>query len=262
MAEKRIKYKIMSNLKLLLLAPFVLLVMVGVYVYIDISLMKSTPAFTRESEIVKARNAAKREVPKYFKQIEEVGAFQPGDTSSADKCFSGQNNSKVFQGYAWRCGYVMTKLYGFNGDFKESMLELHNVLARKVNYADDNSIPDRIKNYYDMRHWKVAPAGRSGDDHTVSDMPDMHLYTRDGQYFLLNAFEQKTKYYQYDSYDHQQGAVGYSSGLENVYIEREQYDTERAVKKMLDKHDYVIQAYIYDIYWERPFPDKYRSIVF
>jgi hypothetical protein len=50
-------------------------------------------------------------------------------TSTDDRCYKGENNAKITDGYAHRCTVRMTRFYGMSGDFRAQMIGVEDLLA-------------------------------------------------------------------------------------------------------------------------------------
>jgi len=82
------------------------------------------PAPNPESySVTTKRNNARQSLEVSFAELAGKVRFAEYATSSHDLCYEGQNNWKVKSGYAHSCDYRLTKYYGFNGDFRQEMLD-------------------------------------------------------------------------------------------------------------------------------------------
>jgi len=87
-----------------------------------ISNMKSKPK-PNSSAVKNKRNSAKIAIEKEFKELESTQTLTYYGESTKDVCYDGQNNLWVRDGYANRCDYRATRYYGFNDDYRNTMLK-------------------------------------------------------------------------------------------------------------------------------------------
>jgi hypothetical protein len=78
-------------------------------------------------------------------------------TSKDDRCYEGQNNYKVTEGFAHRCTLRLTRFYGFDGDFRQKMIDLEKTLIdagwkNGLSYypqASEHNMENMMIDYYD-----------------------------------------------------------------------------------------------------------------
>lgn len=140
-----------------------------------ISDLKSAPD-PKSSSVTEKRNSAKKDIGTEFEQLEK--SFIPSKTADSvyDNCYEGQNNWKVKDGYAHKCDYRITRYYGFNGDFRQKMLDLEQELFKlnwKNSNGNSNQLSFYIKNYYDKYYGDKDPqvSANFGGNYLVSSMP-------------------------------------------------------------------------------------------
>lgn len=110
-----------------------------------ISDLKSEPK-PESSSVVSERNTAKDSINSSFTELGSKIGLTNYATSTHDRCYEGQNNWKVKDGYAHRCTYRITKFYGLNGDFSSKMVDFE-----KTIYDLDWHPPQWQNNDYPLR---------------------------------------------------------------------------------------------------------------
>jgi hypothetical protein len=97
--------------------------------------------------------------------FQRVGAnmdFAYYEESKHDVCYSGENNFMRSEGYANRCTLQVTRFYGFDGDFRQKMIDFEKgIIAAGWHFGLGNgdgryrfpsySMEDYMLNYYDAR---------------------------------------------------------------------------------------------------------------
>ncbi|HEX8182772.1 MAG TPA: hypothetical protein VF575_04195 [Candidatus Saccharimonadales bacterium] len=119
-----------------------------------ISDMKSAPN-PRSSGISAKRTTAQSDIEAAYNQLQQSTGFKEYKNATYDQCYEGQNNWKVKDGYAHRCDYRVTKYYGFNGDFRQEMLDLERKLFAlnwQISNGDRNQLTYYIEEYYDQSY--------------------------------------------------------------------------------------------------------------
>ena len=127
------------------------------------------------SSVIAKREQTKQSIFASFDELNNVVGHTDKATSTHDRCYHGQNNYKVQDGYANRCAYRITKYYGFNGDFREHVLSFEQRiidLGWISRERDPNPIKIMLEDYYD----KYYGPGKSlpenfPNGYYVSDLP-------------------------------------------------------------------------------------------
>lgn len=147
--------------------------------------------------IIEKRNTVRNEIESEFDQLEQSSGLTEQATSSHDTCYAGQNNWKVKDGYAHKCDYRVTKFYGFNGDFRQRMLNLEQSFVEQ-NWSSENnysSLSRIVRDYYDKYYGKEdeeVSANFKGK-YLVSDLPDVYDgYTKNRIVADVNYAERAT----------------------------------------------------------------------
>ncbi len=79
--------------------------------------------------IARKRLRATKELEAALAALDSGTGFTSYATSTDDRCYKGENNWKIKDGYAHRCTVRMTRFYGLSGDFWAHMLGLEHLLA-------------------------------------------------------------------------------------------------------------------------------------
>lgn len=65
------------------------------------------------------RRTLEEQIDAELTRIGSMSGVSSYATAKDDKCYSGQNNFKVSQGFAHRCTLRITRFFGFEGDFRD-----------------------------------------------------------------------------------------------------------------------------------------------
>jgi hypothetical protein len=203
--------------------------------------LKPEPNMERAS-IKSARDKRSGDIESALRSIGANNDFTAFATGKDDRCYEGQNNYKVAQGYAHRCTLRLTRYYGFDGDFRQRMLDFEKSLLSsgwKNGLSDDPAA--RVQNmeymmtgYYDQR------PGMS-----VESVPAPSGYNAPGLVLELRWAGRQTK--DLSSLEYTQHAPFYAGRL---YQRPELVNVEDAFKRAVQGHRYVIAVAIYGHYFE------------
>jgi hypothetical protein len=175
------------------------------------------------------REAATVEVNKSFNELQNILHYNYYETATNDVCFKGQNNWKVWDGYAYRCSLRITKFYGFNGDFRQQMVDFEkkNLSAGWKPYSEpDNPCEKMLKVYYDPYPEKL-----------VSNLPNFDCrYEKDGLLLEPGFAEKETR--DFSRLDYNQRVSG--STLDVIYFEENFQDSSLVIKKITNTDRYVL----------------------
>jgi hypothetical protein len=87
-------------------------------------------------------------------QLEIVAAitgFKLYGSAKDDRCYAGENNWKRTEGYAHRCSLRLTRLFGFDGDFRQTMLDFEKKLLDSGWTAGKRNMEHVMVQHYDQR---------------------------------------------------------------------------------------------------------------
>lgn len=117
-------------------------------------------------------------------------------SSYHDKCYDGQNNSKVHDGYNHRCTLRTTRIFAYQGDFRRLLIDLEKLLTdENWQSAKTDSISNILANYYDRNYFNTDPKflDRFNGRYLLSDMPTPGSYSKNGQIIDISYGEKSEK---------------------------------------------------------------------
>jgi hypothetical protein len=79
--------------------------------------------------ITRARLTATEEIEAVLAFLDARTPFTSYATSTDDRCYKGENDWKISEGYAHRCTVRITRFYGISGDFRAHTIGLEDLLA-------------------------------------------------------------------------------------------------------------------------------------
>lgn len=139
-----------------------------------ISDLKSAPN-PESSNLVSKRNAARNSINSSFTELDSKIGFTSYAVATHDRCYEGQNNWKVHDGYAHRCTYRVTKFYGFNGDFRQKIINFEQQIMNsgwKPAYSSGFPIKEIMEQYYDKYYGPDKTTPRNfPEGYLVSSLP-------------------------------------------------------------------------------------------
>src|SRR5262245_11402907 len=130
-------------------------------IYGTILTMKPRP--NPESPGIKRdRESLEADLDSAFQRVSANMDFARYEESKHDICYSGENSFMRSEGYANRCTLQVTRFYGFDGDFRQKMIDFEKgVIAAGWHFGLGNgdgryrfrsdSMEDYMLNYYDVR---------------------------------------------------------------------------------------------------------------
>lgn len=205
-----------------------------------ISGLKSAPD-PKSAAITEKRNSIKNDIDTEFDQLEKSFISSQMKDSTYDNCYKGQNNWKVHEGYAHRCDYRVTRYYGFNGDFRQKMLELEQVLFRlkwQPSNGTSNQLSYYIKNYYDQYYGDKNPqvSANFGGTYLVSSLPTViDGYSKNGIGIDIAYGEKDSK----DNYG-LETAPGFSKRGFPFFENKDFIDVKSAIAEINKNDKYVV----------------------
>jgi hypothetical protein len=203
--------------------------------------LKPEPIMERAS-IKSARDELTGNIDSALHLIGANNEFIAFATAKDDRCYKGQNNYKVTQGYAHRCTLRLTRYYGFDGDFRQMMLDFEKTLLKlgwKAGLSDDpiarmQNMEYMMTNYYDRR------PGVS-----VDSIPAPSGYNARGLTLELGWADRQTK--NLFRLEHSQH-VPFHAG--HLYQRPELVNVDEAFQKAVLDTRYVIAVAVYGHYFE------------
>ncbi len=148
------------------------------------------------SKVVIARNTTVTDINNSFSEINKLGYLKEYTTSFYDRCHRGESNWKRTDGYASQCAYKITSYYGFNGDFKQTILNFEkdiNKLGWTATYTDrDGNQPMQyLADVYDKSYGTKRLNGTGVYD--VSNLPSsVARYSKNDQTIQIEFVEKST----------------------------------------------------------------------
>jgi hypothetical protein len=99
-------------------------------------------------------------------------AFTYYDAGTLDYCYVGHHNWKVDAQFNNQCRYLVTKYYGFSGDFRVEMTQLDNALVARGWARYGGGLRSMLTGYYDRWYGPDKPKPANfRDQHLVSNIP-------------------------------------------------------------------------------------------
>lgn len=164
------------------------------------------------------------------------------EASTQDTCYDGANNWKHRDGFAHRCTVRVTNFYGFDGDFRKTMLDIE----RRLLAAGWRS------NIHDMEwtlnHDVAGQDNAAALNHTVDRLPNPYPYYKGG--FTLDIrWAERASSRLFDLKNIQAQAMGWVS--ENTFHDqRKLVDAGDVFRKVTQDHLYIVAIAITGHYFE------------
>lgn len=174
-----------------LLSPFIVRTYVGHFLLWS----REAKRLPVGAAIEEPRRKANQDITRLFVDIDRYCA-QTGihyyASGTTDYCFMGSHNWKVDADYENRCRYLLTKYYGFGGDFRAAMVQLDSALVASGWTPFAGGIPSMLTGYYDRHYGPDRPKPQNFPrQYLVQNIPPVS-YTRD-------AFRLAIRYQEADS---------------------------------------------------------------
>jgi hypothetical protein len=187
------------------------------------------------------REAVTAEINQSFDELQNILHYNYYETATHDYCSRGDNNYKRSDGYAYRCSLRITKFYGFNGDFRQQMINFEqkiiNIGWNPPSYRPDNPCEKMLEEYYDSYPGKL-----------VSDLPSSDCsYEIDGLSQESKLAEQETS-----SFILQNAIQKVSGGsYDEIYDEKNFQDSSLVIKMITDIDRFVLIISIQKNYFQK-----------
>jgi hypothetical protein len=75
------------------------------------------------------RETATEEINQSFDELQNIFGYNYYETAKHDYCSRGESSWKRSDGYAYRCSLRITKFYGFNGDFRQQVIDFEQKIS-------------------------------------------------------------------------------------------------------------------------------------
>jgi hypothetical protein len=116
---------------------------------------RAARALPTGAAIEEPRRKANQDITRLFVDIDRY-CSQTGiryyDTGTTDYCMMGRHDWKGDANYENRCRYLVTKYYGFRGDFRIAMVQLDSALIASGWARGGRGIPSMLTEYYDPHY--------------------------------------------------------------------------------------------------------------
>lgn len=200
-------------LPLLAVASFYVILNGGIYG----TILNLKPRPNPDSPGIKRdRTKLEADIDAAFQRVAANSNFAYYETSKDDACYDGVNNFKIGDGYAHRCTLRVTRFYGFDGDFRQKMIdfekgiiaagwhfELGNGDGRYTHPSD--SMESYMLNYFDTRPYGTVDhvAGPLGYSKGAFDLrikwAERNTTDRHSLQYLQGATDNMSRYYKQQS---------------------------------------------------------------
>ncbi|HEX8762879.1 MAG TPA: hypothetical protein VF733_03935 [Candidatus Saccharimonadales bacterium] len=195
----------------------------------------------RNSLVTDKRSQTLGQIKQDFAVIENTSLFSKGGEAVLDRCTKGFSELRASADYKVTCSLIITHYYGFNGDFRSTMLTLGDGLAAqhwKPYYNKTNTLAGMIENYYD-RYYATRHTTDIGErfngKYLISDLPGT-TYIQENSKTTL-----KVKYGEKEVKDFDWLKV--SVGNKGVYYKNDVApDAEQIHKTLTSQYAYVLVA--------------------
>jgi hypothetical protein len=157
-----------------------------------------------------------------------------------DRCYQGQHNYEVSDDYLYRCSYRLTRFYGFDAEFRSTLLAFDKTLQTKGWRADTNhSLSWMITNYYDRYYGPAKPKLNSyPNGYFVSDLPRAS-YAKDITSMNIEFAESGSAHSLLATNDIDQHVVG-NDGADDLYTHSQFVDPSAVFRYITSRHKYMV----------------------
>lgn len=203
------------------------------------------------SNIIAKRDAAKTSINQAFEALDASIGFTNYATSTHDRCYEGQNNWKVHDGYSHRCGYRVTRFYGFNGDFRQQMIDFEQKIdSIGWEHPDDGALTLRriMEDYYDVYYGpdKAETRGFPGE-YLVSNLPTPTIgYEKGAGVLEIEYAEKATK----DLFQLEYAQALSRDTLAETYENKDFQDINAVFQEITNDNDFVLVIAIQKDYFQ------------
>jgi hypothetical protein len=227
---------------------FVLLL---VFVYIGLRrIVANSPQNVdpKDQKVIVLRGQAKRDIDNAFNGVNTDLNTSPVAKSVIDQCYRGQNNSEVKDNYVNKCTIRITQYYGFNTDFRTTMLNLEQNLEKQGWLFNGGlSISTMIGEYYDKYYGPNNPKPLSHKDtYLVSDLPQVRATIPKNNFETSFMYAEKTTKTPEDIELNQQIGTG---TLNITYNSEEKVDPQSVFNSILKDNKFLIGISISSSYY-------------
>jgi len=192
-----------------------------------------------------SRESVAAEIQKSFAQLQDSLRYNQYETATHDYCSAGSNDWKRSDGYAYRCSLRITKFYGFNGDFRQQMIDFEQKISdlgwKPPGYRPERCMEEMLKEYYD--HYTTYQSGEL----LVSNLPSsICRYEKDGFSLELDFAEKETR--SFSEFDFLQKVSGHS--LSEFYDQKSFQDSALVIQKITASDGFALLIAIQKNYFQ------------
>jgi hypothetical protein len=201
------------------------------------------------SKLVAKRMATQKTIEANLDALEISDGPAKYATSTHDRCYKGQNNYKVQDGYAYRCTFHVTRYYGMNGDFRAQMMAYEKLLRANGWRAPTSNLEKIMTDFYDWNYNGQDPTFRKiyRRRFLVSDLPRPYEgYRKDNLVLFFDYAERETTNLlpldlaQQVSFD----------TLSETYDRKDLQNTRAVFEEITKTHQYVVLISIQGTYFQ------------
>lgn len=237
---------------IVVVVPILLGLLLFIYLSGGINGLKPTPNPV-SSAITSKRNPAKHSIESSFAEIDNDFGYVNYATSTHDLCHKAQNNWKISQGYVHLCTYKTTRFYGFNGDFRQQMIDFEQNIINigwRSNYGSSLPLKEIMENDYDKYYGDKDPSVSQnfGGSYLVSSLP-----TPDSGYFrnegvLTIAYAEKTT--KTNDLSRIEGAQYSERAIPDIFYDKKNFqDINTLFQKITQTNKFILVVSIEEVYF-------------
>lgn len=187
------------------------------------------------------RETATEEINQSFDELQSILHYNYYETAMHDYCSRGDTNYKRSDGYAYRCSLRITKFYGFNGDFRQQVIDFEQKIISsdwepRYSYYPDNPCEKMLEKYYDPFPGKL-----------VSNLPGSDCRYRKSRLSLEVDFAQKETH-NFSLLNAIQKVSGHS--YDEIYDDKSFQDSSSVIKKIIATDRFVLIISIQKDYFQ------------
>jgi hypothetical protein len=192
------------------------------------------------ASIQSARDRLENQLKSILAGIASTHGFTGLGDAKDDRCYRGQNNYKVTEGFAYRCTLRVTRFFGFDSDFRQTALDLENGLIKSRWNIETRSRGDR------MERRLVESYDRYNRTVDRFSAPDYHRFpthdTSDLRLKIQWAEKTTEKHYWLDNLQKSHGG--------SFFRQSDYRDTPEILRKTTETHRYLIGIAVEGHYFE------------
>jgi hypothetical protein len=167
------------------------------------------------------------------------------ETSKDDACYDGVNNFKISDGYAHRCRLRVTRFYGFDGDFRQKMIDFEKgIIAAGWHFELGNgdgryTHPSDSMESYMLVYYDTRPYGTV--DHVAGPLG-----------YSKGAFDLRIKWAERNTTDRRslKDLQSVTENMTRYYKQQSLQDVDDLFRRVTRDHRYVLAIAIEGNYFE------------